>query len=61
MEAEDRISEVEDTKVEINERGKKKKKIKRNADKLRDLQDNVKCPNVRIIGPPERTRQKERP
>ena len=50
-EAEDRISEVEDRMVEINEaEGKKGKRIKKNEDKLRDLWDNVKCPNIRIIG-----------
>ena len=38
MEAEDRISEVEDRLVEINEAERKKeKKIKRNEDNLRDL------------------------
>ena len=53
-EAEDRISEVEDRMVEINEtEGKKEKRIKRNEDNLRDLWDNVKCPNIRIIGVPE--------
>ena len=51
MEAEDRISEVEDRMVEINEsEGKKQKWTKRNEDNLRDLWDNVKCPNIRIIG-----------
>ena len=40
MEAEDRISEVEDRMVEINESEKKKgKQIKRNEDNLRDLWD----------------------
>ena len=54
MEAEDRISEVEDTMVEINETERKKeKRIKRNEDNLRDLWDNVKRPNIRIIGVPE--------
>ena len=49
-EAEDRISEIEDRMVEINESERKKEKwIKRNDD-LRDLQDSVKCPNIRIIG-----------
>jgi len=53
-EAEDRISEVEDRKVEINEAERKKEKtIKRNEDNLRDLWDNVKCPNIPIIGVPE--------
>ena len=36
----------------MNQRGKKKKQIKRNEDNLRDLQDSVKCPNIRIIGVP---------
>ena len=54
MEAEDRISEVEDKMVEINETERKKEeRIKRNEDNLRDLWDNVKRPNIRIIGVPE--------
>ena len=46
MEAEDRISEIEDRMVEINgaER-KKEKRIKRNENNFRDLQDNMKCSN----------------
>ena len=54
MEAEDRISEVEDRMVEINESERKKEKwIKRNEDNLRDLQGNMKCSNIWIIGIPE--------
>ena len=46
-EAEDRISELEDRMVEINESERiKEKRIKRNEDKLRDLWDNVKHPNI---------------
>ena len=53
-EAEDRISEVKDRMVEINEAERKKeKRIKRNEDNLRDLWDNVKRPNIRIIGVPD--------
>ena len=53
-EAEDRISEVEDRMVEMNEAERKKeRRIKRNEENLRDLWDNVKRPNVRIIGIPE--------
>ena len=53
-EAEDRISVGEDRMVEINESKRKKEIwIKRNEDNLRDLWDNVKCPNIRIIGVPE--------
>ena len=42
--AEDRISEVENRMVEINEAGRtKEKRIKRNEDNIRDFWDNVKC------------------
>ena len=59
-EAEERISEVEDRMVEINEAGRKKeKRIKRNEDNLRDLWDNVKCPNIRMIGVPEEKDKKK--
>ena len=37
----------------MKQRGKKNKRIKRNEDNLRDLWDNVKCPNIRIRGLPE--------
>ena len=37
----------------MKQRGKEKKRIKRNEDNLRDLWDNVKCTNIRIIGVPE--------
>ena len=59
MEAEDRISEVEDRMVEINETEREKENlIKRNEDNLRDLWDNVKCPNIQIIGVPEEEHKK---
>ena len=59
-EAEDRISEVDDTMVEINKTEReKKKRIQRNEDNLRDLWDNVKCPNIRIIGVPEEEDKKK--
>ena len=51
-ETEDRISEVEDKMMEINE-AERKKESKKNEDKLRDLWENVKRPNIRIIGVPE--------
>ena len=44
--------------VEINE-AEKKKRIKRNEDNLRDLWDNVKCPNIQIIGVPEEEDKKK--
>ena len=43
----------------MNQRGKKEKRIKRNEDNLRDLWDNVKCPNIRIIGVPEEEDKKK--
>ena len=59
-EAEDRISEVEDRMVEINEtKRKKEKEFLKNEDNLRDLWDNVKCPNIRIIGVPEKEDKKK--
>ena len=59
-EAEDKISEVEDRVVEINETERKREiRIKRNKDNLRDLRDNVKHPNIRIIGVPEEEDKKK--
>ena len=53
------ISEVEDRMVEINESDRKQeKRIERNEDNLRDLRDNVKHPNIRIIGVPEEDKEK---
>ena len=43
--------------VEINE--SERKKGKRNEDNLRDLWNNVKCPNIRIIGVPEEDKKKD--
>ena len=41
--------------VEINKAERKKeKRIKRNEDNLRDLWENVKRPNIRIVGVPEK-------
>ena len=57
-EAEDRINEVEGKMVEINE-AERTKGIKRNKDNLRDLWDDVKCPNIRIIGVPEEDKKKD--
>ena len=42
----------------MKQRGKKKKD-KINEDNLRDLWDNVKCPNIRIIGVPEEEDKKK--
>ena len=60
METQDRISEVEDKMVEINEAERQKeKRMKRNEDYLRDLWDNVKHPNIRVIGVPEEEEKKK--
>ena len=60
MEAEDRINEVEDRMVEINESERKKEnRVKINEDNLRDLWDNVKHPNIQIIGVPEEEDKKK--
>ena len=46
--------------VEKNEAERKKeKRIKRNEDNIRDLWDNVKCPNIQIIGVPEEEDKKK--
>ena len=42
----------------MKQRGKKKNK--RNEDNLRDLWDNVKHPNIQIIGVPEEDKKKGR-
>ena len=60
MEAKDRICEVEDRKVEINESERKQEKwIKRNEDNLRDPQNSVKHTNIQIIGDPEEDKKKD--
>ena len=45
--AEDTISEMEDRMVEINE-AEREKELNRD-----NLRDNIKCPNIPIIGVPE--------
>ena len=50
-EAEKRISDLEDKIVEITATEQnKEKRMKRIEDSLRDLWDNIKCTNIRIIG-----------
>ena len=44
----------------MKQREKKKKKIKRNEDNIRDLRDNVKWPNIQIIGVPEEKKKKNK-
>ena len=43
----------------MKQRGKRKKRMKRNEDNLRDLWDNVKLPKILIIGVPEEDKKKE--
>ena len=46
--------------VEINAREQnKEKRMKRIEDSLRDLWDNIKCTNIRIIGVPEEEEKKK--
>ena len=53
-EAEERISELEDKIVETtSEEHNKVKRMKRTDDSLRDLWDNIKHTDIRIIGVPE--------
>ena len=42
----------------MKHRGKNKKRIKRIEDNLRDLWDNVKYPNIQILGIPEEEEKK---
>ena len=52
-EAEDWISDLEDEIVEITTAEQnKEKRMKRTKDSLRDLWDNIKHTNIRIIGVP---------
>ena len=47
--------------VEItSEEQNKVKRLKRTEDSLRDLWDNIKCTNIRIIGVPEEVEKKKR-
>ena len=59
-EAEERISELENTMVEITaEEQNKEKRMKRSEDSLRDLWDNIKHTNIRIIGVPEEEKKEK--
>ena len=53
-EAEEQISDLEDRMVEFTAAEQnKEKRMKRNEDSLRDLWENIKRKNIRIIGVPE--------
>ena len=59
-EAEERISDLEDRMVEFTAvEQNKERRVKRNEDSLRDLWDNIKCNNIRIIGVPEEEEERE--
>ena len=59
-EAEERISDLEDKMVEITTTEQNKEtRMKRTEDSLRDLWDNIKCTNIRIIGVPEEEEKKK--
>ena len=59
-EAEERISDLEDKVVEITTTEQnKEKRMKRTEDSLRDLWDNIKRTNIRIIGVPEEEEKKK--
>ena len=53
-EGEERISDLEDKIVEITTAEQnEEKRMKTIEDSLRELWDNIKCTNIRIIGVPE--------
>ena len=60
FEAEEQVSELEDKMVEItSEEQNKVKRMKRTRNTLRDLWDNIKHTNIRIIGVPEEKEKKK--
>ena len=59
-EVEEQISDLEDRMVQINTvKQNTEKRLKRNEDSLRDLWNNIKCTNIRIIGVPEGKERKD--
>ena len=59
-EAEEQIRELEYKMVETtSEEQNKVKRMKRTEDSFRDLWDNIKCTNIRIIGVPEEEEKKK--
>jgi len=58
-ETEEQISDLEDKMVEItSEEQNKVKRMKRTADSLRDIWDNIKRTNIWILGVPEEEQKK---
>ena len=61
IEAEERISDLEDKIMEITTaKQNKEKRMKRIEDSLRDLWDNIKRMNIWIIGVPEEEEEKKK-
>ena len=59
-EAEERVSDLEDKILEITTgEQNKEKRMKRTEDSLRDLWDNIKRTNIRIIGVSEKKRKRK--
>ena len=59
-EAEDQISEPEDKMVgKTSEEQNKVKRMKRTEASLKDIWDNIKSTNIRIIGVPEEEEKKK--
>ena len=59
-EAEDRISELEDQVEKNSQKEQEKgKRLRKNKKVLRELQDNMICNNIHIIGTPEGEEDKE--
>ena len=59
-EAEEQISDLEEKIVEITTAEQnKEKRMTRIEDSLRDLWNNIKCTNIRIIGVPEEEEKKK--
>ena len=59
-ESEERINDPEDRMEEITAAEQNiEKKMKRNEDSPRNLWDNIKCTNIRIIGSPKGKRERK--
>ena len=55
----DKWRETERERERARKRETKIKRVKRIEDSLRDLWDNIKCNNIRIIGVPEEEKKKK--
>ena len=59
-EAEERIGELEDKTMEKEEAEKKIKKIQEYEGRIRELSDEIKQNNIRIMGIPEEEEERKR-